>query len=287
MANEEQGKIRVGIIRRMAERIQANSDELYKTTYYSDPKNKQQLQAIKTDITTSIKDIMDSNADNVGEPHISKLYERLFMNAQNDPATVDEFERIFGNNEFVNNLASSYMDNRWVKAVDMEIDEVLIYMPKLEEALQTIKDNVLSSDSFSKDFLNLESKIKTEEGEEQFSRNISDMKDKYDLLKLTSDIYENISKYGEVFVYCVPYTKAIQRLLDRKDMNRGVVVKTNYGESSGVIIESTTGEFEKQTISFKESEISVKEVKDSTFSINLNIEIEDGIISSIVKSEKT
>ena len=200
MAKDEQPKVRYGIIRKMAERIQANSDDLYRSSHYADPSNKKQLQSIKADITASIKDIMDTNADNVGEPNISKLYERLFMSAQNDPTVVSDFERIFGDNEFVNNLANSYLDNRWVKQVDVEIDEVLRYMPKLEEALQTIRDNVLSSDSFSKDYLNLESRITSKEHQEQFSRNIDDMKTRYDLLKLTSEIYEKTAKYGECFV---------------------------------------------------------------------------------------
>jgi hypothetical protein len=142
----------------------------------------------------------------------------------------------------------------------------------------------LSSDSFSKDYLNLESKITSKEHQEQFSRNIDDMKTRYNLLKLTSDIYENISKYGEVFVYCVPYQKAIQRLLDRKDMNRGVVVKTNFGESS-VIIESTTSEFEPQTISAPKGSLSGKPEDGSYGEINLNVKIESGIISSIVQNE--
>ena len=281
MAKDEQPKVRYGVIKRMAERIQANSDDLYRSSHYADPSNKKQLQAIKADITASIKDIMDTNADNIGEPNISKLYERLFMSAQNDPTVVDDFERIFGDNEFVNNLANSYLDNRWVKQVDVEIDEVLRYMPKLEEALQTIRDNVLSSDSFSKDYLNLESRITSKEHQEQFSRNIDDMKTRYDLLKLTSEIYEKTAKYGECFVYCVPYQKAIQRLLDRKDMNRGVVVKTNFGESS-VVIESTTSEFE--TVKIPSSSDALKIGKEDA-GVNLNVQIESGIISSVVQKE--
>ena len=40
--------------------------------------------------------------------------------------------------------------------------------------------------------------------QEQFSRNIDQLKDSYDLLKLTNEIYYNASKYGEEFIYCVP-----------------------------------------------------------------------------------
>ena len=143
-----QQKPRTGVLRKLASLVQGNMDDMYRTTYYADPNNRDQLQAIKTDITSSIKDIMDTNSDNIGEPNISRLYERLLLNTQGDPGTVKEFERIFGDNEFINNLASSYLDNRWVKAIDEEVDEIMKYMPKLQEALSTIKDNVLSSDSF-------------------------------------------------------------------------------------------------------------------------------------------
>ena len=247
MPSNEPKKPNESLLRRFASLVQGNMDDMYRSTYYADPNNKDQLQAIKTDITSSIKDIMNSNTDNIGEPNISRLYERLLLNNQNDPNTVAEFERIFGDNEFINSLTSSYLDNRWVKAIDTEIDEVMKYMPKLQEALSTIKDNVLSSDSFSKDFLNLESKLApTKESEEQFARNINDMKDRYDMLKLTSKIYDQTSKYGETFVYCVPYTKAISALMKKKNSttdDRNIKVRTNF-ESGSVLIESSVSEFE-------------------------------------------
>jgi len=251
MANEPQKAPRMGTLRKFANLVQRGTDNFYASTYYSDPTSRTQLQNIKSDITSSIKDIMDTNSDNVGEPNISKLYERLLM-AQKDDGTIKEFERIFGDNEFINNLASSYLDNRWVKAVDDEIDEVMKYMPKLQEALDTIKDNVLSADSFSKDYLNLDTKlVSTRESEEQFSRNIDDMKTRYDLLKLTSEIYEKASKYGEVFVYCVPYTKAISALLKKKNSvsDRNISVRANF-EQSNIMIESSVSEFEPVRLSY-------------------------------------
>mgnify|MGYP004453897255 CR=1 FL=1 len=278
--NEE--KPRMGVIKKLAGFVQGNMDDMYKSTYYADPSNKQNLKAIKTDITASIKDIMDNNADNIGEPNISRLYERLLM-SQNDSSTVAEFERIFGDNDFINNLSSSYLDNRWVKAIDTEIDEILRYMPKLQEALDTIKDNVLSSDSFSKDYLNLESTLAaTRESREQFARNISDMKTRYKMLKLTSDIYDNVGKYGECFVYCVPYSKAIGRLMQRKNDNstRDIKVRTNY-EQGKVFIESAESEFDSIGVSSNNYQLSEKEDN-----FNINFQIENGIISSIVENEK-
>lgn len=283
MPDNNQQQPRFGILRRLAGTIQSNSDSLYKSAYYSEPTNKQQLQAIKTDINDTIKNIMDTTTDTVGEPNISKLYERMLLNAQNDKSTVNDFERIFGDNEFVSNLTASYLDNRWVKALDMEIDEVLKYMPKLQEALDTISDNVLSADSFSKDYLNLVNTLTDGvTSDEQFDRNISDLKEAYDLLKLIKQIYKLTSKYGECFVYCVPYSKAIQKLLDKKYYNGGVVVKTNYSESS-VMYESTTGDFSSFTS--KHNDLFGEESKNRD--LNIKFQFENGIISSIVSGEKT
>ena len=275
-------KQNVNIFRKMAQRIQSGMDDLYKSTYYSDVTNKDQLNSIKDDINLSIKTIMDTNSDNIGEPNISKLYERLLLKTQSDPNTINEFEKIFGDNEFVNNLANSYLDNRWVRSLDIEIDEIIRYMPKLNEALMTIRDNVLSADSFSKDFLNLEASTATKESEEQFSRNIEDMKTRYKLLKLTSEIYDDESKYGEVFIYCVPYSKAIQRLMDRKDTTRNIAVKTNYHENTISISENgIVGE----TIPIAEENYFKLDEKKDNF--NYNIEVNEGFIKSIVEAEKS
>ena len=268
---------RPGVFKRIAGLIQGNMDDLYKNTYYSDPSNRQQLTAIKTDITNTIKDIMNSNTDNIGEPSISRMYERLYFNSQNDSDTIKEFEKIFSDNEFVNNLTNSYLDNRWIKAIDVEIDEVCKYMPKLQEALDTMRDNVLAADSFNKDFLKLDSQLNNASvNEEQFSRNIEDLKKKYKLSKLIKENYEATAKYGEDFIYCVPYDKAIQRLMDNKYKNRGIVVSSNFSENANITIQSESG---VDVISGTDLTTS----KDSN--ISYNIEIENGLISSIVNSE--
>jgi hypothetical protein len=278
--NKQQSSPRVPALKRIISAMQGNLDDLYRSTYYADKENNKQLQDIRADIDNSIKSIIDSNADIVGEPNISKLYERLLMGEQSNKDTITEFERIFGDNEFVNNLANSYMDNRWVKAVDMEIDEILRYMPKLHEALLTIRDNVLSADSFSKDYLNIELDSPSPDSSEQFSHNIQELKQKYNLLKLTSEIYDDTSKYGEVFIYCVPYQKAIQRLIDRKHIMKNVVVKTNYHENTIVIEDSLSG---VESTIIKNTQGQFKEGEDD---YNYNIQIESGVISSIVNDER-
>lgn len=275
---KDENRIKISPIRKMANRVQDTSNSLYRSTYYTNPTNKQQLKSIKTDINKSIRDIIDTNYDNTGQANISKLYERLLMNSDKDGDGVyDELNSIFGDTEFINNIANSYIDNRWVKLKNLEIDETIKYMPKLEEALQTIKDNVLSSDSFSKDFLNIENSIENTTNHEQFSRNIEQLKEKYNLLKLTDETYYDTGKYGEKFIYCVPYQKAIQTLMNRK-VNTTINVKTNLQEGT-VMLES---EIDSETF-FTEK---VNPNKDEYNDLSFTVEFCDGYIESFIQDAK-
>ena len=278
---DDKSQIRFGTLKKIANLIQAGSDDIYKSTYYSDPENKKQLNDLKSSIDTSIKNILDINTGSIGEPNMSRLYERMYFNSQNDTDTIKEFEKIFGDNEFINNLSSTYMDNRWVKAIDEELDETLRYMPKLEEALQTLRDNILSADSFSKDFLTLQSQIENDKNQDQFNNNIDDLKGRYDLLNFINEIYYDISKYGEVFIYNVPYEQAIQTLMDRKTDNKGIAIKTNFKENN-ILIEST---IDSTSDTLPVSRFNLSEEEKSDFNINFEID-NGGILRSVVEAEK-
>ena len=275
--------IKFNALKKIAGLIQSNTDDIYKSTYYTDPENKRQLDNLKNNIDTSIKNILNNNINSTGEPNMSRFYERLFFNTQNDKDTVAEFEKIFGDNDFINNLSSSYMNNRWIKAIDDELDETLRYMPKLEEALQTLRDNVLSADSFNKDFLTLKPAIDGDGSQDQFDHNIQDLKKNYDLLKLINDIYYDTSKYGETFIYCVPYEKAIQNLMDHKNDNRGIAIRSNYNEST-IILEDTINDTSEK---IDMSRFNLDKMSEDINDINLNFEIDNsGILRSVIESEK-
>ena len=268
-------------LKKIAERIQGNSDSIYRSTYYSDPKDKQVLNTLKTSIDTSIKSIMDNNSDSLGEPNISRMYERLLMNTQNDSGTVEEFRKLFEDNEFMTSLATSYMDNRWIKAFDDEIDEILRYFPKLEEALLTIRDNVLSADSFSKDFLHMKDELQTEDSS-VFTSNVEDMKKNYNLIKLTNETYYNTAKYGEEFIYVVPYETAINKLLDNK---KNATVNNRYVNTG--ITESGMPYVEAEGAKTY-YDGSIKGIESNDFNFNINFEVNNGkIIESIVEDAKT
>ena len=281
--DDNKSNIRFNALKKIAGLIQSNSDEIYKSTYYTDPENKRQLNDLKSSIDSSIKDILNNNVNMTGEPNMSRFYERLFFNSQNDQDTVAEFEKIFGDNDFINNLSSSYMDNRWIKAIDDEMDQTLRYMPKLEEALQTLRDNVLSADSFNKDFLTLKPQIEGEKSQDQFDHNIQDLKKNYDLLKLINEVYYDTSKYGETFIYCVPYEKAIQNLMDHKNDNRGIAIRSNYNEGS-IILEDTINDTSEKV---DMSKFKLNNLSEEQQDFNINFEIDNsGILRSVVEAEK-
>ena len=112
---------------------------------------------------------------------------------------------------------------------------------------------------------------------------IQDLKKNYDLLKLINDIYYDTSKYGETFIYCVPYEKAIQNLMDHKNDNRGIAIRSNYNEST-VILEDTINDTSEK---IDMSRFNLDKMSEDINDINLNFEIDNsGILRSVIESEK-
>ena len=154
-------------------------------------------------------------------------------------------------------------------------------MPKLQEALNTLRDNVLSADSFSKDFLTLNNELAdNSNNNDQFSTNIKELKKTYKLNKLITEIYDDTSKYGETFIYCVPYDKAIQTLMDRKQNSPNIRVASNFSEGKILIENAIDGT--SKSINTEIYKLSEAEKND----FNINIELSDGVIESLVINEK-
>ena len=282
MAKKNNKRTNPNLFKKMAQRIQDNSDSLYQSVYYSDPKDKHILDQLKNNIDTSIKSIINNNSDSLGEPNISKMYERLLMNAQRDGDTADEFKKLFEDNEFMTSIATTYMQNRWVKAFDDEIDEILRYFPKLEEALQTIRDNVLSSDSFSKDYLSMKDELQTDEST-VFNSNMNEMKKNYNLVKLTNEIYYDTAKYGEQFVYVVPYETAINTLLKNKSTHS---FQNQPRYTMGVGVTESGSVYVEENGNYCTYDGNISDVKLDEF--NFNVEVDKrGLITSIVEDAKT
>lgn len=203
-------------IQDLANTISANMDNLYRATYITSPQQSKDLDDLSTKINTNIDRIVNQNLETIGTPSVSKLYARLAGGDGTDTSQiVSDLDKMFNNGVMQDDIYEMFMGNRYLKEFDAEIDTVCRYMPELDEALEVQRDCVLSADHFSKDYLNF--KIPTTGIDEKlFTERMKDIKKKYKLATLCEEIYADTTKYGEKFVYRVPYSTAIGKLLATK-----------------------------------------------------------------------
>lgn len=278
MANKEDSPLRLSGIRKLAQSVQNNIDALYQRTHFSSPMNYRNLADIRNNMDKTIDDVINNNINNVGSPSISRLYSRL-NDSQKDKSVINDLTDMFSDKNLTDSIMNTYMQNTYLRDQDHEIDVVCKYMPKLLEALEVRKDNVLASDHFSKDFVNIVSSSSiSREGD--FNKRIKFLKETYNLQELIETCYDRASKYGEQFVYIVSYKKAFKRLLDNRN-------KTGLGvpSFSKITMESKKIIFESGIDKKDNREIELS--KDYNLDSNFNIEIElsnSYVIESVVSN---
>ena len=212
--NESNGFLTKSPFNKLAMSVTNNLRKLYQNVTFSTPFNKESREDITQNVDKYLDRIISSNQDMSGEGNISRLFKRV-QQLSNDPGVVGKFKDLFNDKVFISNILSSYSQNRFLYDYDAEIDVVLRYMPKLREALSILRDNVLSTDHFSKDFISV---INTSDisNEDMFVHRIEEIKTTYNLLENLEKWYMETSKYGECFIYVVPYSKGIAQLIRDK-----------------------------------------------------------------------
>lgn len=213
----------------LANLIRGNVDKLYTNTYFTQPTNARDLTNLKKDISDKINAITTNNMDSVGLANISKLYSK-YRSLNTDNGVMRAVEDIFSDKANMDDIMQAYLENKWLKDLDNEIDTICKYMPKLLEALDTRKDNVLSADHFSKDFISVANSSTI--NDTTFSERIESIKDKYDLLSEVDQWYDTAAKYGEQFLYIVPYTRALEKLQQAPTVHNAAVMS----ESGNIVI---------------------------------------------------
>lgn len=207
-------------IKNLIDAVSGNISDFRSNTYLTNSDNKKQIIKLRNDINKAIDDINSRSYENTGFNSISTMYTRL-INTMKDPNLPKDFESIFGDDVLMSSLATSYMQNKPIYDYDREIDLVCSYMPKLQEALDTKRDHVLSPDHFNKEFLKIvkETDLSFDEDDRGniFNKDIKIMKTKYKLEEFLEESYDKVSKYGEDFVYHVPYSTAIDKLLKERE----------------------------------------------------------------------
>lgn len=260
-------------IKNIFDLVSGNMSDLRSNTYLTTSDNRKQQAKLRNDIYKAIEGLNNKSYENTGLNNISTMYTRL-INTMKDPNLPKSFEEIFSNDALMNSLSMSYMENKPIYDYDKEIDLVCSYMPKLEEALETKKDHVLSPDHFSKNFLKIkkDSDLSISDTQEDiFNKDIKIMKDKYKLEEFIEESYKKTSKYGEDFVYHVPYSTAIDKMLKDKSkyantMNGSNVLGTlsaSIQESGDITINNTSIESisESTVIKYNGEKIEDKKIK--------------------------
>lgn len=216
-------------INKLLDTLEKQQDDLHSLTYHSTDINRQMFSKVNDDLTTSIKNAIESDKDYMDLSNTTKLYEKVFKKmgtngkkespffANDSNENADNFTTLFQDPQLMGTLMETYANTRWIKVLDDEIDMCLKYMPKLQTALNLKRDNVLCADSFNKTFISTSPTNKLGEDEDvKYSSNAKRIMKNYDFEKKCEDWYDDASKYGETFVYVVPYKKAFQQLLARK-----------------------------------------------------------------------
>jgi hypothetical protein len=266
------------IITKLSNSVQDNLDNLYSKTYYSQPSNKQDLENIKSKLDTSIDNIVTVNMNNTGKGTMSTLYSRMqqqgsSVSGENKEAG-KQLEELINDSQVVESGLMGFINNTTtVFDYDNKIDTILKYMPRLQEALDTRKDNVLSADHFSKDFINITSSNINNDSE-TYNEHIKFIKEQYKIQELAEQVYDSASKYGEAFVYIVPYKKAVARLLKQKNNIRADI---NIKEGS-IITEDGKITMDKLPDNIK------PEMFTECGLDNIEIECSTGVINSIAET---
>lgn len=227
--NDKKPRRNIGLINSTLKTINTLMNGVYRATYNTDRNSREAIDQVTKGLEDSITNIISKN--NMSDiNNIARLYTR--MNNQ-DAESVKQFSQsvnsLFEDPAITSSVLSMYTENKWIKDLDHEYDMILKYMPKLQEALDAKKENVLSADNFSKDFLNSSSKNLTDAtAQSLFATRIAKLDEKYKTQIFYEEVYDRVAKYGEEFVYCVPYSTAITDLLKRKGNTR---INATHGPS--------------------------------------------------------
>lgn len=262
-------------IRKNLDLLQQGLDDLYQDTYYTNNDNAKQADAIRDRINQSLGNIMSNNYTNDTIGGISRVYTRMQLQKANNDKDLVNAMSVFDDQVIMDQVLSTYMQNKWLKDLDYEIDTVLKYMPKLKEALNVKKDAVLSADHFGKDFVGYFSSV-DQTHSEKFSARMEEIKKVYNLPMEFDRFYDDAQTYGEEFIYIVPYNRELEKLL----ANRPNTAYTG-GVFTESITESALDDSMKLAIDAYKKEFNI----DEDVKINLTVEFnKTGRIRSIYES---
>lgn len=205
---------------KLKDKINELIDTQYADIYLNPRDTNHILKQNRDTVQDIIQKISNNNMTNTGDSNMSVLYQKTIKDGKPNKTSdlVSKLNDTLSDKNTMNNIISIYTQNTLVRDIDREIDMVCKYMPKLDDALDTRREHVLSADHFTKNSIVIKSaKSFNKEIDAHITTNIESLKEKYNIDDfLENKVYRPTDKYGEAFIYIVPYRKAIEQLLKTK-----------------------------------------------------------------------
>lgn len=193
-------------------------DSLYKNIYITRPDNKNNLNMLINNLDTAIDQL---NTKETSVSGMSELLRRIDnKNSSNVSKLMGSVNDLFSDQNLIGNLFANEDMHNYIAGQNRNFDMICKYLPKLLDALEIKRDNVLCSDNFSKDFINPKSLKSNKLETDKFVSNCKRLELEYDCSKFLEKTYMNTSIYGEDFIYIVPYNIAFERLLKRSNYRK-------------------------------------------------------------------
>lgn len=215
MANNNQ-QISSRKINKQIDNLNTTVDNLYNTVYSTRVDNQKDLDRITDNIDDNLNELL-SSVNNQNVSNLSSLLIRLQRKTGNGSTKElnSQLAGLMSDKSIIDNVNLENIQ-KYIQAENYQYDLILKYVPKLMEAIEIMKDNVLSSDNFSKDFINIQGNQGNENENNIFNSRSKKLINKYNIQELFEEMYIKTAKYGEYFLYEVPYKQAFQRLIDRQ-----------------------------------------------------------------------
>ena len=123
-------------------------DGLYRNIYITRPDNKKNLEDILNQLDDAIDAIQQNDVSVAG---MSELLRRLDNSSgTNVDRYLNSVGELFNDQNLINTLFANNDMHKYIAAQNFQFDMICRYLPKLLDALEIKRDNVLSSDNFSK-----------------------------------------------------------------------------------------------------------------------------------------
>ena len=193
-------------------------NSLYKDIYVTRTDNMRNLDDIIDSIDNTIDKLqgVSNNASGMAEL-LRRLDNKGHTNVDKLMGSVSD---LFDDDNLIGNIVMNDDVHRFIKAQNYNYDLICRWLPRLQDALEVKRDAVLSSDNFSKEFLIPKCPSVAKDEIVTFDANVDKLEKEYDMSEFLDDTYMNVSKYGEDFIYVVPYPVAFERMFNRSRKRR-------------------------------------------------------------------